>query len=149
MKLMTDPNIYIPTGDGRYQPVTPYKLGVHPTVIRRDGYGARPMPPPPPAVTLTMLQQAQQAYPASMTPGAPISMQAQLKKLQPPSNVPHMRISSNGGMRPPVTPIATPTQTTAQQIQASPPLALAPSPVNGVNGINVPASPALNGLTRT
>ncbi|KAA1475661.1 hypothetical protein DENSPDRAFT_883731 [Dentipellis sp. KUC8613] len=58
----------------------------------------------PPGVALSMPR----------TNGTPISMQAQLKKMQPPMNVPQMRISNNGGMRPPSTPtISVPLQSVA------------------------------------
>ena len=47
---------------------------------------------------------ATRAVPAGipMPNGVPISMQAHVKAMQPPSTIPQMRISSNGSTRPPV-----------------------------------------------
>ncbi|KIK32088.1 hypothetical protein CY34DRAFT_19302 [Suillus luteus UH-Slu-Lm8-n1] len=65
-----------------------------------------------------------------MPNGVPISMQARVKAMHPPSTIPQMRISSNGAMRPPVAGnIASPSSPTVLQ-QSSPPRAAS---TNGVN----------------
>lgn len=86
--LMTDASIPIMV-EGRQQMVVPFRLGMPQPQMRRSMHPPQGHPAPLPA-------------PVSST-GTPISVQQQLKKMPPPTAVPQvqMRISSNGGMRPP------------------------------------------------
>ena len=119
--LTTDPTIPV-TVDGRQQSVIPFRLGMPPPPR------PRPMHPPPALQTPAPL-------PAPLTPsgGTPVSMQQQLKKMPPPVAVPHMRISSNGGMRQAPT-----SSTNIPLLHSSPPNQTTPSqhPPPATNGIN-------------
>ncbi|KAG2040570.1 enhancer of polycomb-like-domain-containing protein [Suillus americanus] len=127
LALTTD-NTIVVTMDGRQHSVSPYRLGVQPQYsIRRDQHGVQRVYPG------GMPLSATRAVPAGipMPNGVPISMQAHVKAMQPPSAIPQMRISSNGAMRPPVVgKIASPSSPTVAQ-QSSPPRAAS---TNGVNG---------------
>jgi enhancer of polycomb-like protein len=74
--------------------------------------------------------------------GTPISVQAQLKKMQPLAGLPQMRISSNGGMRPPAQSIVAsmqplpPQQQPQPQNHSSPPRPSPTPTINGINGAN-------------
>ncbi|KIL58931.1 hypothetical protein M378DRAFT_170023 [Amanita muscaria Koide BX008] len=101
--LFTDPSIPVPTPEGRYQTVIPYRLGMVATARRDQGGAVRGYPPPgviPPG------HPGLPHPPAPGSNGTPISVQHQVKKMPPPTSVPQMRISSNGGMRPPTVPAA-------------------------------------------
>ncbi|KAH9475176.1 Enhancer of polycomb-like protein 1 [Psilocybe cubensis] len=139
VSLMTDPTVYITAPDGRQLPVVPYRLGMPAPAIRRDAQG-RPYP---------IQQHIPPNHPLAnmVAPGGiPVSMQHQIKKMQPPTAAPQMRISSNGGMRPPaVMPLSNIQQ--AQHVNGAVPHHVAsPHPVpvpvpqhppaNGVNGIS-------------
>lgn len=126
---LTTDNTIVVTVDGRQHSVSPYRLGVQPQyTIRRDQNGVQRVYPG--GMPLATTRAAPVGIP--MPNGVPISMQAHVKAMQPPSAIPQMRISSNGGMRPPVIGnIASPSTPVAAQ-QSSPPRATASS--NGVNG---------------
>jgi len=104
-------NMLVVSVDGRRHSVSPYRLGAQPQYLRRDQHGVQWVYP------VVMPLSATRAVPAGipMPNGVPISMQAHVKAMQPPSTIPQMRISSNGSTRPPVvgtitspnTPIAT------------------------------------------
>jgi enhancer of polycomb-like protein len=66
-----------------------------------------------------------------MMNGIPISVQRQMKKIQPPTAAAQLRISSNGGMRPPATPVISSIRT-----QSSPPHPPPLTQPNGINGAN-------------
>ncbi|KAJ7493445.1 enhancer of polycomb-like-domain-containing protein [Mycena galericulata] len=148
--LMTDTALHFPPTDGSREvmKVPGFRLGMQYLTSRRDATGvARPFPP-------GMQQQAmisqQQATPASSVAvsGTPIS--TQIKKMQPAAGQ-HMRISSNGGMRPPGLPVVASMQSHVSPSHTSPPRASPPHPpsqqhspvLNGINGqvrgaINMP-----------
>ncbi|THH11138.1 hypothetical protein EW146_g8143 [Bondarzewia mesenterica] len=142
-RLSTDSTIYVPLPDGRVQPVLPFRLGA-----LQMPRGGRSMPPPQSAQMAAMQAQAQ-AQQASLalsmpqTSGTPISMQAQIKKMQPLVNVPQVRLSSNGGMRPPATPNVAPLHSDPQNTQVSPPNPATQTLV--VNGHSGAAHHATNG----
>ncbi|TFK70814.1 hypothetical protein BDN72DRAFT_503858 [Pluteus cervinus] len=135
--LITDPSLLVMLPDGRQTLQFPFRLGMSP-FLRRDLM--RPPPPMPPHMPLP---NGQGTVPLTAPGGTPISMQQQLKKMPPPGAVPQMRISSNGGMRPPTLPVALnvpPTVTPA--LQNSPPAAPHASPPQP---IVVPQSSPVNG----
>jgi len=104
--LMTDASIPVPSSDGRLQMIVPFRLGVNLPLMRRDQQGNVRGYVPPPGIT----QGVTLSHPVQQVNGTPIAMQQQLKKMPPPTALPQMRISSNGGMR---------TQAAAQTIQGS------------------------------
>lgn len=127
-QALTTDNTLVVTVDGRQHTVSPYRLGVQPQYsIRRDQHGVQRVYPG--GMPLAATRAAPAGIP--MPNGVPISMQAHVKAMQPPSAIPQMRISSNGAMRPPVVgKIASPSSPTVAQ-QSSPPRAAS---TNGVNG---------------
>lgn len=92
-QLINDPTVLVMGADSQIHYVIPYRLGMPPMLYntRREG-GLRLAP------GQTYLQVA----PSKATP---VSMPHQIKKMQPPTSGPQMRISSNGGMRPPNIPV--------------------------------------------
>ncbi|KAM6491205.1 hypothetical protein JOM56_013444 [Amanita muscaria] len=102
--LFTDPSILaIPTPEGRYQTVIPYRLGMVAMARCDQGSAMRGYPPPgviPPG------RPGLLHPPAPSSNGTPVSVQHQVKKMPPPTSVPQMHILSNGGMRPPMVPAA-------------------------------------------
>jgi len=132
--LSTD-NTLLVSVDGRQHNVSPYRLGAQQQYLRRDQHGV------PRMYHGNMPLSATRTVPASipMPNGVPISMQAHVKAMQPPSAIPQMRVSSNGSTRPVVGNISSPTTTTAQQ--PSPHTTASP---NGVNG-NHTGAPAPDG----
>lgn len=133
MHLINDPSIPI-NADGRTILVTPYRLGM-PLLppLRRDAQGM--MHPYPPGM---LPHPFPPGHPLALANGVPVSMQHQIMKMQPPTAAPQMRISSNGGMRPPGMQLSG-QQTNGPPHHVSPPHPL-PVPVpqhatpNGVNG---------------
>src|SRR6266571_4765313 len=90
--LVTDPTLFVIGPEGRSQGIVPYRLGVPPMNMRRDAQGV-----------MRPFQPGMQVLPPQMMAlqnGNPLAVQ-QLKKMQPPTAAPQMRISSAGGMRPP------------------------------------------------
>lgn len=136
MALTVDPILHLPTTDGRQTAVLPYRLGMQ-QMVRRDAQGnlryhnLQPMLPPSHALAL-------QASMAGAVAGTPVAMQHQIKKMPPPTAVPQMRISSNGGMRPPTTPVV------ATASQPQPPSQSAPTPPTPTQ---VPAAQPVNGVS--
>ncbi|KAF8966069.1 enhancer of polycomb-like-domain-containing protein [Flammula alnicola] len=145
MHLLNDPSLVVNGPDGRQHVIMPYRLGMPPLPppIRRDGQIMRPYPPG------MMPQQFPPGHPLAMASvnGTPVSMQHQIKKMQPPTAAPQMRISSNGGMRPPGMPVSSlqtnglQTNGTTPHHHLSPPHPIPVpvpqhSPPNGVNGIS-------------
>jgi enhancer of polycomb-like protein len=120
--LMTDPSIVVISADGRHQSVTPFKLGPQ-TFIRRDAQG-RPYP---------LALQPHTPQPGVSVPPTPISVPTQVKKMPPAVTLPQLRISANGGLRPPG--LVTGSPPNAPGIQPSPTNTLTPT-MNGVNGIH-------------
>jgi len=95
--LVTDPSLITTSADGRQQPVIPFKLNQQP-VIRRDTLG-RLGPSGHPAQTPLVTQHGSTPVPVPPASGTPMSVPTQMKRMQPPTALPQMRISSNGGMR--------------------------------------------------
>lgn len=142
-RLTTDPTIYTPSSDGRLFGFLPYRTGIAPA-FRRDAIivGPRVSQTPSQATVaqqhqqqLTQQQQQQSALGMPQTTGTPISMQQQLKKLPSALNVPQMRISSNGNLRPLATPVLTAPLASPQS---------SPTPT-ATNGQTSPVPPSLNG----
>ncbi|KAI0300651.1 enhancer of polycomb-like-domain-containing protein [Multifurca ochricompacta] len=147
-RLTTDPTIYTPSSDGRLLGFLPYRTGIAPA-FRRDAIivGPRPLVPQTPSQAAAMQQHQQQLAQQSalgmpQTTGTPISMQQQMKKLPSALNVPQMRISSNGSLRPPATPVLAAITPSAPQTspQSSPTLTAANSQTSPT-----PVPPSLNG----
>jgi enhancer of polycomb-like protein len=141
--LMTDPTIVLSAADGRQQAIIPFRLGMQQPMVRRDPSGVtRSYPAGVPPMISQVAQQAgiSLSLPLTTTNGTPISVPAQMKKMQPPVGLPHMRISSNGGMRPPGLPVGGNMSGNVPAPHSSPPHAHATgqhsSPENGANGIN-------------
>ncbi|KAK7031410.1 enhancer of polycomb-like protein [Favolaschia claudopus] len=102
--LMTDTSLlFAPTDGSREMTKVPgFRLGVPFLMTRRDASGvSRPFPPG----NHSMVSQPSSNGPPPLVPnGTPIS--TQMKKMQPmPAAGQHLRISSNGGMRPPGIPV--------------------------------------------
>lgn len=117
--LATDPSINVMGPDGRMQSVIPYRLGAQMPMMRRDAQlGQRP----------NGMHFSQAG--SHMPNGTPISVQTQMKRMQPPVVVPQQqaRISSGGGMRPPTTPIVASMSPNPAHSQSSPPQMLPPPP---------------------
>ena len=98
--LLKDPALTVVNAEGRAQVVLPYRLGAfqpHPsrrdtqTVVRQG---------------LSIMNGAPVTQQLSVTPlnGTAVSNQHQIKTMTPPVLGPQMRISSNGGLRPPAVP---------------------------------------------
>jgi enhancer of polycomb-like protein len=142
--LLTDNSLTVTGPDGRMQSIIPYRLGLQQPMIRRDAQiGQRPMGVHPSQGGVVPMS-------LTMPNGTPISVQTQLKKMQPPVGMsqPQQRISSNGGMRPPATPVVAsmssnplPTQSSSPQMPPPP----APQSTNGINGTNRSPSRAPEG----
>jgi enhancer of polycomb-like protein len=151
-RLTTDPTIYTPSSDGRLLGFLPYRTGIAPAV-RRDAIivGPRPLVPQTASQAAAMQQHQQQLAQQSalgmpQTTGTPISMQQQMKKLPSVLNVPQMRISSNGSLRPPATPVLT--AITPPVPQTSPQSSPTPSTTNGHTS-PTPVPPSVNGSEDT
>jgi enhancer of polycomb-like protein len=143
--LMTDPTIYVQSADGRPQQIIPFRLGPQQPIIRRDPQRAYPPGTVPSISAAAQLSNVVMSMPLP-TNGTPISVQAQMKKMQPPTGLPQMRISSNGGMRPPAQPIAAsmqppPPQPPQQPNHTTPPRPSPTPTVNGINGTNRSVNP--------
>ncbi|KAG1733571.1 hypothetical protein EDD22DRAFT_1011804 [Suillus occidentalis] len=127
-QALTTDNTIVVTMDSRQHSVSPYHLGVQPQYsVRCDQYGIQRVYPGGMPLSATC------AAPAGipMLNGVPISMQAHVKAMQPPSTIPQMRISSNGAMHPPVVGnIASPSLPMVMQ-QSSPPCTASTNTVNG------------------
>ncbi|KAF9483666.1 hypothetical protein BDN70DRAFT_799389 [Pholiota conissans] len=144
MQLLNDPTVIITTSDNITVPIVPYRLGMPPPPYhRRDASTMMRYPPN---------AMHPQVHPLGMTAaaGTPVSMQHQIKKMQPPTAAPQMRISSNGGMRPPSMSVpnvqTNGMQNNGLQTNGTTPHHLSPhpmpvpvpqhSPPNGVNGMS-------------
>ena len=155
--INNDATIYV-MQDGRPHAVTPFRISAMP-VGRKDtqnvqrGYTNGISP-------LATSRQMSGSVPLPSVPnGMPISMQAHMKGMQPPTTIPHMRISG-GNIRPPATsnliPVL-PHQSSHQQSNAdsSPTLASSTSPTIhlSTDGDSAKAScipngaPVINGST--
>ncbi|KAJ7132115.1 enhancer of polycomb-like-domain-containing protein [Mycena epipterygia] len=142
--LTTDTALHFPPMDGTREltKVPGFKLGMQYLMTRRDATGA-PRPFPPGAQPMISQQQASAPVPPLPTVnGTPIS--TQIKKMQPAAGQ-HMRISSNGGMRPPGVPVVASMPNHASPPHASPPHPTSqqhspnPNGSNGqVRGMNMP-----------
>lgn len=133
--LITDPSIMLSSADGRQQPVIPFRLGAQQPMVRRDAQGV-PRPYPTLGVQPSIPQQSAVAISLPLAAnGIPISVPAQMKKMQPPVGLPQMRISSNGGMRPPGAPVVASLPQNMAAPHSSPPHLNAAQHINGVNTI--------------
>jgi len=99
--LLKDPALNMINAEGRPQVVFPYRLGAFPPAQqpRRDAQTVVRQGQP----TMNGAPVAQQPSVASVN-GTAVSNQHQIKTMAPPVLGPQMRISSNGGMRPPAVP---------------------------------------------
>ncbi|KXN91311.1 Enhancer of polycomb-like protein 1 [Leucoagaricus sp. SymC.cos] len=138
--LMTDNALPVVTNDGRQLMFVPFRLGVPPSIHRRDASGNfRPIYP----ALAAFLSQPPPANNAQLPVinGAQVALQQQIKKMPPPVAVPQMRISSNGGMRPslPATNGVNGIQSTVSIASHNSPPQPVPVPQhtspNGVNGV--------------
>ena len=86
--LTTNPTLTITTPEGKQVTVLPFRLGPTHSQPRREVQATIQCPAP-----------IQTPIP-SMPPGTPISVQSQLKKMQPPT-LSSVRVPSTGSMRPP------------------------------------------------
>ncbi|KAH9839378.1 enhancer of polycomb-like-domain-containing protein [Rhodofomes roseus] len=128
--LMTDPTLVVTLSDGRQQTITPFRPG-------SQGLYGRSMPPAPrqltapmtPARPIQSLQSSSSGISISQA-GTPVSVATQLKPMAPPT-IPHMRISSNGGIRVPGLPAIN-----MQAPLASPPAASAMAQTNGNHDVS-------------
>lgn len=89
--LTTDPTLTITTSEGKQITVLPFRLGPTHSQPRRE------------VQAIIQRSTPVQTPIPSMPPGTPISMQSQLKKMQP-STISSARIPSSGSMRPPAPP---------------------------------------------
>ena len=112
--------------DGRAHSITPYRIAAAQSIGRRDPQGgqrgiANGVSP------LSSTRQMSGSLPLPSVPnGTPISIQTQMKGMQPPSSIPPMRIPSAVGVRPPpsnLVPVLPPHQSASpqQSSAASPP----------------------------
>jgi enhancer of polycomb-like protein len=95
--LLTDPTLVIQGAEGGSQIFLPYRLGMlQQPMLRRGAQGApRPLQPTMNGVV-----------PAHPIAGVATINGHQIKKMPPPNTGLQMRIPSNGGMRPPMTPVS-------------------------------------------
>lgn len=145
--LTTDTSLLFSSMDGTREPtkVPGFRLGMQFLMTRRDASGA-PRPFPPGVIS----QQSSNGTTPPLAPvnGTPIA--TQMKKMQPmPAAGQHLRISSNGGMRPPGVPAVASMQNHTSPSRASPPhpppQQHSPTPPNGNNAqINMPHLGASN-----
>ncbi|KAJ7880322.1 enhancer of polycomb-like-domain-containing protein [Mycena olivaceomarginata] len=145
--LTTDTSLLFSSMDGTREPtkVPGFRLGMQFLMTRRDASGA-PRPFPPGVIS----QQSSNGTTPPLAPvnGTPIA--TQMKKMQPmPAAGQHLRISSNGGMRPPGVPVVASMQNHTSPSRASPPhpppQQHSPTPPNGNNAqINMPHLGASN-----
>jgi enhancer of polycomb-like protein len=133
--LSTDPTLVFQAPDGHQQKALPFRLGIPPPI---RGMPARPPPPGyvPPIATSTQQAAAAASLQSLGSTPTPISVSTPLKKMQSPVVHPSLRISSNGGMRPPVAPA--PHVLSSQATAVAPMVngANATHAVNGANGVN-------------
>lgn len=133
--LVTDNALPVVTNDGRQLMFVPFRLGVPPSIHRRDASGTfRPIYP----ALAHFLSQPPPAHTPQGVNGAQVALQQQIKKMPPPTAVPQMRISSNGGMRPAANGVNGVQPTVVIATHNSPPQPVPVpqhSPPNGVNGV--------------
>ncbi|KAH7886603.1 enhancer of polycomb-like-domain-containing protein [Phlebopus sp. FC_14] len=139
--INNDATLLLVSSEGRQQTVVPFRTGGQQPFIRRD-------PQVPQRVytngvpQITTPRQISTSLPLSAIPnGVPISMQTNVKAMQPPSGVPHIRSSSNGVMRPPSTPATATSNTTVPPSQPSPPQPTT-TVTSSANGPTAPTAPA-------
>ena len=126
--LTTDPTLTITTPEGKQVTVLPFRLGPTHSQPRREVQATIQRPTPV------------QAPIPSMPPGTPISMQSQLKKMQPPT-LSSVRVPSTGSMRPPAPPTMPAISThVSHPVTEAPTDAPNPSPSDG-NTVSQDAAP--------
>ncbi|KAJ3498436.1 hypothetical protein NLJ89_g10220 [Agrocybe chaxingu] len=125
LHLVTDPTLILTNSEGQQHAVLPYGLGIANADDQAGRSGRSTTGHPHPLMT--------------MQNGIPVAMQ-QIKKMQAPTAAPQMRISSNGGMRPPSVPTVANLQANGAVTQHPAPPHPLPVPVpqhsppNGING---------------
>jgi enhancer of polycomb-like protein len=123
-QLLKDSALTVVNAEGRAQVLLPYRLGAfQPQPCRRDAQTVVRQGPS----TMNGAPVAQQLSVAPLN-GTAVSNQHQIKTMAPPVLGPQMRISSNGGLRPPVVP-ATNVQSNGNTHDVAPPQ-LIPIPVS-------------------
>ncbi|KAJ7224458.1 enhancer of polycomb-like-domain-containing protein [Mycena pura] len=130
--LTTDSALHFAPADGGREviKIPVFKLGMQ-YMMTRSGV---PRPFPPGMPPMISQQQAGVPAPHATVNGTPIS--SQIKKMQPAPGQ-HMRISSNGGMRPPGVPVTAGLQTHSSPPHTSPPHPSPQhSPTAGAGGSN-------------
>lgn len=130
--LTPDPTVYATSPEGRQTAMIAYRLGAQPGL--RQVVGIHRGSP-------TLITNWPSGQPANGSPLQPVASAAAIPvaistpvKMPPPAAVPHMRISSNGGMRatgPPALPAIPPVPTPSESPQNTPPNSA--SLVNGVH----------------
>ncbi|KAF8151729.1 enhancer of polycomb-like-domain-containing protein [Crassisporium funariophilum] len=140
--LLTDASLVIQGPEGRPQLVLPYRLGTIQQPMQRNAQAMmRPFHPPTNGNIPPGMAAPGHLATAASASGTPVSMQHQIKKMPPPNAGAQMRISSNGGMRPPVAPASNLQTNGAVPHHVSPPQPVPVpvpqhSPPNGINGIS-------------
>lgn len=141
LALVTDNAIPVVTTDGRQLMFAPFRLGLPPSIQRRDANGKIHSFYPALSQFLTQAAPAHAGQPqlSGLSNIAPV-IQQQLKKMPPPNALPQLRISSNGGMRNGVNGL----QSTVSIAHTSPPQPV-PVPQHSPNSANGVASrPAIS-----
>ncbi|KAL4080474.1 enhancer of polycomb-like-domain-containing protein [Scleroderma citrinum] len=98
--INNDATLYV-LQDGRQHAVTPYRIAATQSAGRRDLQNAQRGHPNGISPLVTSRQMSGSVPLPTIPNGMPIAMQAPVKGMQPPSTIPHMRISSGGSVRPP------------------------------------------------
>ncbi|GBE89019.1 Enhancer of polycomb-like protein [Sparassis crispa] len=145
--MSVDAGIAVTGADGRQQVVTPFKP--QPAMPRREiqPMAQRPVPSSSviPGQQISSIHHANGVHvPMPGTNGMPVAMAAQLKKMAPPVGVPHMRISSNGGIRLPAASPVPNMHSTVPTPLASP-YATPPGSAGQVNGFHEASGQASDG----
>ena len=136
--LLTDPTLVIHSAEGGSQMFLPYRLGMlQQPMMRRDAQGVlRPLQP--------TINGTAPVHPLAGVAAMNGTQGHLIKKMPPPNTGIQMRISSNGGMRPPMAPVSN-LQTNGGSSSPAPlqmsPSQTLPIPIsqhsstNGVNGV--------------
>ncbi|OSX65465.1 hypothetical protein POSPLADRAFT_1167718, partial [Postia placenta MAD-698-R-SB12] len=140
--LTTDATITTTSSDGRPQSHLPFRF-----TNRKDipGMSQRPSPIPL-GQPISAVHSASSSLSLSSV-GTPVSVATSLKNIAPP-NVPHMRISSNGAMRPPGLPTI-PSMPAAISTSHTSPHNTPSVPVGHVNGTHDSAAQITDGVDQT
>lgn len=116
--INNDATLYV-LQDGRTRPVTPYRIGVPQPMGRKEQQNSQRVYTNGTSPLAASRQMSASVPLPSIPNGMPISMQAHMKGIQPPSAVPHARICSNGNVQPQGTPNASSSEP-SQRASSSP-----------------------------